>query len=82
MRMIEAGGDADLGEEPLGAEDGTELGAQHLHRHGAVVLEVLREIDRGHPALAQLAVEAVAGGEGVPKLVRRVWQGLASKVGR
>ena len=62
--MLQVGGGLDLGEEALGADDGGELGPQHLDRDLAVVLEVVGEVDRGHAALAQLALKAVAVGEG------------------
>ena len=60
-------GDLDLPQEPSGAERGGELGPQHLDRDLAVVLEVLGEIDGGHAALAELALDAVAVGEGGAK---------------
>ena len=41
----------------------------------AVVLEVLREVDGGHAALSELALDAVAVGEGGAEAVRRCWQG-------
>ena len=43
--------------------DGGEFGPQHLDRDLAVVLEVLREVDRGHAAGTELALERVAVGE-------------------
>ena len=58
--MLQAGGGLDLGEEALAADDGGELGVQDLDGDLAVVLEVLGEVDRGHAALAELALEAVA----------------------
>ena len=39
---------------------------ENLHRHLAVVLEIFGEIHRGHPALAELALDAVAVGEASP----------------
>ena len=51
-------------EEPLGAEDGGQLGLQHLDRDVAVVLEVVGEIHGRHAALAQLALDPVAVGQG------------------
>ena len=62
--MLQPGGELDLALEALGAERGGELGMQHLERDRAVVLEVLGEVDRGHAAAAELALEAVAIGEG------------------
>ena len=62
----------DLHHEPFGADDGGELGLEDLERHLAVVLQVLREVDRGHAALAQLPLDAVAVGEGGNKAGKRV----------
>ena len=61
--MIETRGDLDLGQKSLGAEHGGELGPEHLERDLAVVLDVAREVDRGHAAGAELALDAVAVGE-------------------
>jgi len=55
-----------LAQEPIGAEDGGELGAQHLERDGAVVLKIARAIDRGHPAAAELTLDRVTAREGRP----------------
>ena len=49
------GGDVDLAEEPLAAERGGDLGVEDLDRDAAVVLVVLGQVDRGHPAPAQQA---------------------------
>ena len=62
--MVEPGGDLDLGEEPLDAQDRAEFGPEDLERHLAVVLEVGGEVDRGHAALAEHALDAVAVGQG------------------
>ena len=64
VRVLEVGGELDLGQEPLGADHGGELGAQQLERHLAVVLEVLGEVDGGHAAGADLTFDPVAVGEG------------------
>ena len=57
-------GDLDLPQEALGAE--------HRDRHLAVVLEVLGEIDRGHAARAEFALQAIAvrqrGGEAIERI--------------
>ena len=74
VRMLQIRGGLDLGEEPLGADHGGELGPQDLERDLAIVSEVVREVDGGHAALAQLALDPVAiceaGGE--PLLIRHV----------
>ena len=61
--MLQVRRGLDLGEEPLGADDGGELRAQHLDRDLAIVLQVLGEIDGRHAAGAELALDAVAVGE-------------------
>ena len=62
--MVELGGDGDLAEEPLGAERVGEFGVEDLDRDRAIVLEIVREVDGGHAALPELALDAVAVGEG------------------
>ena len=63
VRVLQVGGGSDFAQEALGADDGGELRPEHLDRHPAVVLRVLREEDRRHATLAHLALEAVAVGE-------------------
>ena len=62
--MLELGRELDLAEEALGAERGGELGPEHLEGDQALVPQVAREIDRGHAALPELALDGVAAGEG------------------
>ena len=62
--MLQVGGRLDLGQEALGADHGGELGPQHLERDLAVVPQVVGEVDRRHAAGAELALEAVAVGQG------------------
>jgi hypothetical protein len=64
VRMLQPGGEADLAEEPLGAQAGGDLRVEHLEGHRPIVLEVLRQVDRGHPTAAKLALDAVAIGQG------------------
>ena len=68
--MLEPGGELDLALEALGAERGGELGEEDLEGDRAVVAEVVREIDGGHAAAAELALEGVAVGEGVAHAIR------------
>ena len=63
VRVLQIGGELDLGEEPLGPDDGGQLGPEHLEGDPAVVAEVLGQIDGGHPAGPDLPVEAVAVGQ-------------------
>ncbi len=57
--VLERRGDLDLAEEPLAAQDGGQLGLQQLDGDVAVVLQVLREEDRRHPAFAKLPFDPV-----------------------
>src|SRR5437763_324119 len=58
--MIEPRCDLDLTQEALGTEHRRQLGAQHFDGDGAVVLDVVREVDGRHSAAAQLAPDSVA----------------------
>ena len=62
--MLKVGGRRDLGEEPVAADDGGELGLEHHERDLAMVLEVLGQVHRGHAARAELALDQVAVGQG------------------
>jgi hypothetical protein len=64
VRMVQAGGDTDLPQEAIGAEQGGDVRSQHLQGHLAFELQVLGEPDRGHAARTELAVEAVTIGQG------------------
>ncbi len=72
MRVLEARRGLDFMDETLGAEHGGEFGAQDLYGDLALVLEVLGEVDGGHPAFAEAAFEPVAVGEGGFEAVRVV----------
>ena len=62
--VLEIGGQLDLGQEPLGADDRRELGAEEFQRDPPVVAEVLGQEDGGHAAGADLALDPVAVGQG------------------
>ena len=62
--MLQPGGELDLALEALGAERGGQLGVEHLERDRPVVAEVVGEVDRGHAAAPELALDAVAVGQG------------------
>jgi len=62
--VLKGGDGPDLAQEALGADDGGELGAEDLDGDLAAVLQVLGQVDRGHAALAELALDAVAAAEG------------------
>ena len=63
VRVLQVRRGLDLGEKAVGADDGRELGPQHLDGHLPIVLEVLGEVDGGHAARAQLALDPVAVGQ-------------------
>jgi hypothetical protein len=67
--MIEARRDLDLAQEALRTERCGHLGAQHFHRHLAVMLEIQGFVHGGHAALPKWPVESVAVGEGRGEVV-------------
>jgi hypothetical protein len=62
--MLQLGGDVDLVKEPLGPERAHQLRAQDLERDVAVVLAIVRQVHRGHPAAAELALDHVPFADG------------------
>jgi len=64
VRVLEVGGRLDLGQKALGAHHGGQLRLQDLERHLALVLEVVSQVNGGHPALADLADDLVAALQG------------------
>jgi hypothetical protein len=64
VRVIQPCREGDLTKEPLGAKGGGELGPERFQGNGAVVLEIMGQLDRGHPAPSELAVHAVTLGQG------------------
>ncbi len=72
--MMQVGGGRDLAQKALGPEGVDQLGTEDLYGYLAIMLEVMREIDRSHPACAKLAVEPVAIGQGVLKSGLKVGQ--------
>ena len=81
MGVLEPGGEPDLPLEALRAERGRQLGMEHLERHRAVVLQVLRQEHGGHPAPAQLALEQVAARQPVLEACAEVGHGVSSAGG-
>ena len=61
--MLQTCGGSDLGEKPFAAERRTKLRMQHLDRDITIVLEIAREVYRGHAALAEFTLDAVAASE-------------------
>ena len=58
--------------ETLSAEHRGEFGSQGLDCDLAVMLQVLGEIDRGHPTATDLPFDGVAVGEGTPETLQQV----------
>jgi hypothetical protein len=61
--VSEPGGDLYFPQEPLRGESLGDPRAEYLDGYAAAVLEILGEIDGGHPARTELAFDAVAVGE-------------------
>ena len=57
--VLEAGGELDFAEEPIGAERGCESGTQHLQRDEPTVLEIARQVDGRHAASAEFSLNDV-----------------------
>ena len=70
--MLQPGGDFDLAGEPFSANGHGEFRPEDLHRNFAMVLEVLSQIDRGHPAAAELSFERVAAGQRSSQLIEGI----------
>jgi hypothetical protein len=62
--MLEPGRYLDFAEEAVTAQRGGELGPEHFDGDWPVVLQVFRQIDRGHAAGPDLAFDAVPAAQG------------------
>src|SRR5690242_384335 len=62
--MLEVGGDSDLAEEALRAENRRELRPEEFERHRPIVLEVPGEVDRRHASAAEFALDRVSPSKG------------------
>ena len=71
-----------LAEKALGPDGRGELGPEDLHGHQASVLRVVGEIDRRHPAPAELALDGIAGGEGRGDAVEEGGHAASARPGR
>ena len=61
--MLQVSRDANLTQEPVGAEHDTKLRIEDLERDVALVAEIARQIHGCHPTASNLALELVAAGE-------------------
>jgi len=80
--VLEPRGEPDLPLKPLGAERRGEVGVEHLERDVAVVLEVAGEVDGGHSAPAEHALQQVSVAERIGERIgdvghREIWLGNA-----
>jgi hypothetical protein len=67
--MGELGRESDLAQKTLGAREPDVL-IDNLDGDGAIVAEVAREIDRGHPATSELTLDGVAVGQRGTQTIR------------
>ena len=58
--MLKSGSSLDLSQEALCSHHGRQLRLQDLEGHVPMVFQVFCKIDRGHAALAELPVDAIA----------------------
>jgi hypothetical protein len=74
--MVEPCGDFDLAEETRRPYGGGQLGVEHLKRDRTAMFQVVREIDRGHSAPAELALKPVTFGQSSLETISAVGQQL------
>jgi hypothetical protein len=70
MRVLQAGAEPDLAEEPPGAQRLRQVGMEHLERDRPIMPEVVRQEHRGHTAASELTLDPVAVGQGRLKVIR------------
>ena len=64
--MLEPSGELDLPVKALRAERRRELGVENFEGDRSLVFEIAREVDRGHSAPTQLALDRVTARKGRP----------------
>ena len=69
--MLQSRGEFDFALEALGAYGFGDLIVKNLERHGTVVSQIVRKVDGGEPAAAELALNAVAVVQGCFENVAR-----------
>ena len=72
VRVLQPGHDPDLAKEARGAKEDAELGTQDLDGNGAVMANVVSQIDVRHPAPTNLPLDDIAVGDRVLKAVEEV----------
>ena len=79
--MAELRGESDLEEKPLRTKARRQFWVQHLERDPPLVLQILRQVDGGHPTASELALDRVAVGQGGLKPFQDLDQGDLSEWG-
>jgi hypothetical protein len=79
--MLEPRRGLDLAQEPFAPEHRAEIRVQHLDGDFALVAQVMRQVNRGHAARAELALDPVAAGEGLRQAQRGVRHGFWHRPG-
>ena len=72
VRMLEACGDANLREKPIGADGGGNLRLQNLDCHFPTMAQIVSEVDDSHASGADDSVDVVATGQGIPQALQVV----------
>ena len=62
--MLQIRSGLDLGQEPLGSQDCSEVGLQDLQGDSALMLQVVGQVHGGHSALTELTLDGVAALQG------------------
>ena len=82
MRMLQARRCADFTQETFAAERAAEVGVQHFDRNLAIMLAVVREVHRVHPAGAEFLDDDVAIHEGGRQPRLHIRHGRSDEEGR
>jgi hypothetical protein len=77
--MLQAGGNPDLAEEPVGANRGGELGAKHLDGDRPIMSGVMRQVHSSHAPLADKALDGIAPLELDTQPVEHISHGVPSE---
>jgi hypothetical protein len=77
----EPGRDLDLAQEPRGAHGRLQLRLQDLDRDGTAVPQVFGEIDVGHAAVSELALDTVAARQRRGEMRQLIRHGTGSSAG-
>ena len=82
VRVLEVRGDADLTQEPVGAECAGHFGMEHFDGDGPIVLEVVRQKHRRHPATSHFPLDDVDAGESILEHLAEIGHGCPVQKGK